>query len=82
MLGGLSEPEYAMHAEQLQVPQTQNCRFYEILAPYFRKVPPRTLSGNLSLEDDCALVHMFCSDQEDTHESHLGPAGAWHSLGH
>ena len=25
-------------AEQLQVPREQNCRFYEVLAPYFRKV--------------------------------------------
>ena len=32
------------HAEQLEIPRDQNCRFYEILAPYFRKVPPDALS--------------------------------------
>ena len=25
-------------ADQLQIPGEQNCRFYEVLAPYFRKV--------------------------------------------
>ena len=35
------------HAEQLEIPREQNCRFYEILAPYFRKVHTDAVSeGN------------------------------------
>lgn len=35
---GLSPSLFACHADQLQISREQNCRFYEILAPHFRKV--------------------------------------------
>ena len=35
---GLSPSLFTCHADQLQIPREQNCRFYEILAPHFRKV--------------------------------------------
>ena len=79
MLGLLSEL-CMCHAEQLQVPRTRNCRFYEILAPYFRKVhasalPKGTLvfrsilQVTLHVLQQAHAAHCFSVHRQDTYES-------------
>ena len=47
-------------ADQLQIPREQNCIFYEVLAPYFRKVCTSTSACRQPLASAC-----FYSEAQD-----------------
>ena len=67
----VTEASSACHADQLQIPREQNCRFYEILAPHFRKVCSLFMHAHLTnkiLQWGGALLHDIaaCHEQRST----------------